>query len=280
MDPSRGYPEAKRLLKENFRDDLKVTTAFMDKALKWATIKSDDGKALQSYALYLRSCCNAMQDLKMMEELDLPSNMKLIISKLPYRLKEKWRTTAYDILDRTGHRARFHDLVVFIEKQGKILLDPLFGDIQDRTKTAAISKLPAKPKSSNFSTTVAVVTDDCNIRTCSRDHSLQVSDISDSCTSCVFCDGKHNLKDCQKLKTQPHDAIVEFLKTKGFCFVCLLQGHMSKDCKRRITCKRCQVKHPTILHLDKSKGTFINTAHSKLMAWLGPEETVLCQLCQ
>ncbi|XP_028429893.1 olfactory receptor 1-like [Perca flavescens] len=66
---------------------------------------------------------------------------------------------------------------------------------------------------------------------------------------------KHHLKDCPKLKTQPQVATVEFLKTKGFCLGCLLRGHMSKNCKRRMTCEKCQGKHPTILHLDKVKLT-------------------------
>lgn len=51
MDPSKGYREAKRLLQENFGDYLRVTMAYMDKALKWTNIKSDDGKELQSYGL-------------------------------------------------------------------------------------------------------------------------------------------------------------------------------------------------------------------------------------
>ena len=93
----------------------------------------------------LRGCCNAMQDLQNMEELNLPSNIKLIMSKLPYKLREKWRSTACDILERSHLRAQFSDLVTFMEKQAKILQDPLYGDIQDpltnkrffKTKTEA-----------------------------------------------------------------------------------------------------------------------------------------------
>ena len=287
MDPSRGYPQAKRLLQENFGDELKVTMAYMDKALKWTNIKTDDGKDLQSYALYLRGCCNTMQDLRIMEELDLPSNMKLIITKLPYKLKEKWRSTACDILEKTGHRARFHNLVAFMEKQAKNLLDPLFGDILDhnRTKSAAISKQPSRPRSygNSFATTVAVLTDEGDIRPNAKDKTFKCQNILDSCASCAFCEGKHYLKDCQKLKTQPRETIVEFLKTKGFCFGCLLRGHMSKDCKRRMTCERCQSKHPTILHFDrvkpfepvKSRETSINSGQVTLkpggVTWTGKD---------
>lgn len=61
----------------------------MAKALNWNNIKPEDGKALQSYTLFLRGCCTAMRGLQDMEELDLPSNLKLIVSKLPYKLRER-----------------------------------------------------------------------------------------------------------------------------------------------------------------------------------------------
>lgn len=94
-------------------------------------IKAEDGKALQSYALFLRGCCTAMRGLQDMEELDPPSNLKLIVSKRPYKLRERWRTATCDILEQRNTRARLQDLVAFIERQANILQDPLFGDIQD-----------------------------------------------------------------------------------------------------------------------------------------------------
>lgn len=101
MDAASGYAEAKRLLKRHFGIDFKITTAYMEKALNWSIIRPDDGKALYSYALYLRSCCNAAQNCQYMSELDLPSNMKQIVSKLPYKLRERWRTVVCDIIEQT-----------------------------------------------------------------------------------------------------------------------------------------------------------------------------------
>lgn len=53
------------------------------------------------------------------------------------------------------------------------------------------------------------------------------------------------------LKAQPHDIKVKLLKENGICFGCLTKGHMSKTCKRRMTCQLCQGKHPSILHINK-----------------------------
>lgn len=82
MAPEHGYIMAKGLLQEHFANEYKISTAYIDKALAWPSIKSEDVKALQAYALFLR-CCNTMVELHYMQELDMPSNMKMVISKLP-----------------------------------------------------------------------------------------------------------------------------------------------------------------------------------------------------
>lgn len=57
--------------------------------------------------------------------------MNTVISKLPFKMKELWRNKAYEILIRTGRRARFSDLVDFINWQAKVCNDPVFGHILD-----------------------------------------------------------------------------------------------------------------------------------------------------
>ena len=31
------------------------------------------------------------------------------------------------------------------------------------------------------------------------------------------------------------------------------KGHLSKDCRRRLSCKICSLKHPTMLHIERNK---------------------------
>lgn len=101
----KGYIKAKQLLKGHYGNEIKISSAYLEKALSWTAIKSDDGEALHAYAMYLRGCCNAMQDLQHMEELDISSNLKSIASKLPYKLCERWQAVAYDVMQRTNRRA-------------------------------------------------------------------------------------------------------------------------------------------------------------------------------
>lgn len=68
-----------------------------------------------------------------MDELDNPTNMRVVASKLPYKLMEKWRAQAYEIQEQRGSRPRFADLVKFVDKQAKVTTDPLFGNLLEGT---------------------------------------------------------------------------------------------------------------------------------------------------
>lgn len=57
-------------------------------------------RGLSDYALFLKGCCNTMQDVEFVEEMNNPSNMKKVVLKLPFKLSERWRTVAYDHYER------------------------------------------------------------------------------------------------------------------------------------------------------------------------------------
>lgn len=63
----------------------------------------------------------------------------------------------------------------------------------------------------------------------------------------------HVLSDCSQLKAHSHKEKVDFLKTNGHCFGCLIKGNLSRNCKRRLTCQKCNRRHPTILHIDSTE---------------------------
>lgn len=164
MPPERGYTVAKDLLRTHFGYELKITAAYVDKTIGWPSFKAEDVKGLQAYALYLHECCNAMEELQYLDEFNMPANMKLIIQKLPYKLREKWRILACEISEMQDCRAGFKD-VNFIEQQVKIISDPVFGDIQDAQvgvpKVGNRAKLQQKSqfKGNSFATTVSLPKD-------------------------------------------------------------------------------------------------------------------------
>ena len=70
MSASKGYSIAKKLLQEHYGDELQIASAYIDKALKWSQIKSDDGKALNAYAMFLIGCRNTMEDIEVIWKTD------------------------------------------------------------------------------------------------------------------------------------------------------------------------------------------------------------------
>lgn len=90
MNPVEGYLKAKQLLREHFGNEYQIADTYMNKALHWPSIRPEDGEALHSFSLFLSGCCNAMSDISYMEEMDNAANLRAIVVKLPYKLREKW----------------------------------------------------------------------------------------------------------------------------------------------------------------------------------------------
>ena len=167
----------------------------------------------------------------------------------------------------------------FIERQAKILQDPLFGDIHDplthnrtlKAKSTTDTKLNRfKSKGSSFATTVAMVSGSKEEKSPIKVH----VNSSTRETPCSFCAGMHLLAYCQKINVQPHEAKIEFLRENGLCFGCFKAGHMSKNCKRRMKCQSCQAKHPTILHIKRSPKSETYTHKPEQHSMVAkPEET-------
>ena len=256
MTDGTGYVTAKALLKEHFGNEHMIASAYMEKIFSWPSIKSEDGKALQAYSLFLRGCCNAMKEVYNLCDLNTPANMLAVIKRLPYKLRDKWRTVACDIQEKHRRRAMFPDIVIFVERQVRIATDPVFGNIQDapsllfkesvRAKQAPRSKI----KGSSFATTVTAV--ERNTRM--EEKRVKPGYVSEK--TCLYCNRSgHMLESCNLLERRAHSEKMDFLKRHGICFGCLCTGHISKECRNRLSCKICGSRHPSMLHIhQKEKG--------------------------
>ena len=190
MTDGIGYATAKALLQEHFGNEHVIASAYMDKSFAWPAIKSEDGKALQAYSLFLRGCHNAMKDVYNLSDLNTSANMVSVIKKLPYKLRDKWRAKACDIQEKHRKRTMFADIVTFIEREVRITTDPVFGDIQDAPvigafKESGRAKPVPRPKArgSSFATTFTTVERDAHWENRVKDGPEK---------TCLFCKkGRH-----------------------------------------------------------------------------------------
>lgn len=264
LAPAEGYKEAKAQLEWHFGNPIKVSSAFLDKALKWPAIKAEDAVALRSYVIFLKSCHNTMQEMNYVSDLEAPSSLKIIVSKLPFKLRDKWRASACNIYDKHRQRPTLKDLIAFIDKQSRIMLDPIFGEVQYKMVEPRQSKVVLKSnRESNFATSALpmYVSEQRNVNLQTNNKAQNQGDLNAFTKPCMFCNKSHSMEVCQIFQMKPNKDKVEFLKTKGMCFGCLQRGHISKNCLHRMSCTVCQQSHPTLLHIyAKEKQTKSQTA--------------------
>ena len=225
----RGYAEAVRLLHECYGDPQRIADALVNKAHKWPVIKSEEGKALSAFSVFLVSCRKALEDVDFMEGMDSLLILRAIVAKLPFSMRERWRVQVYELQKRSDQRrAKFTDLVNFVDRQAK-----LSADKKDTKKHQQGKKEQREAKrGSSFVTSAEQVDDEKGESSKSKDATY----INRAFTKpCVFCEKDHILEECGKLREKLHKEIVEFLKKNGFCFGCLVKGHLRKECKKKIT---------------------------------------------
>ena len=238
------YATAKALLQEHFGNEHVIASAYMDKIFAWPAIKSEDGKALQAYSLFLRGCHNAMKDVYNLSDLNTSANMVSVIKKLPYKLRDKWRAKPCDIQEKHRKRTMFADIVTFIEREVRITTDPVFGDIQDAPVIGAFKESGrAKPVPRPKVEEAALPKLSLLWKEMLIGRTGLKMDPRRPAFSAKRVD-THTLESCFLLEKKAHSEKMEFLKKNGVCFGCLCTGHISNECRKRLSCKTCGSRHP------------------------------------
>jgi len=152
----------------------------------------------------------------------------LITNKLDRATREDWEKEVD--YDEDAEQPTLDEFTKFLEKRCLML------EISDRGKSGqensqAISN--KKDKKVTLTTTTTSATQNAPLK-------------------CSNCSGQHNIYKCEQfLKLQPNQRYHEAVKLK-LCINCLRQGHFSRDCRSQ-SCKKCDLKHNSLLHKDKSK---------------------------
>ena len=237
IDPAKGYAEARKALDRKYGDDYKISKAYVETLLTWPAIRATDIDGLEDFAIKLRGCLNAMEDISSLSEVNHPKNLQRIVGKLPAALQEGWRRLAFS-LTRQDAKPSFQDVVKFVEKEVEVAADPVFGTAE----MAAISSA-TKPSSVNKREEAVKVKK-------SKIHVTKATEDAANGELCPCCKAGHDLEACQKMLNKTSSERLEFVKKSGLCFGCLRHGHSSRQCRKRKTCSTCGARHPTLLHMD------------------------------
>ena len=219
LESEHAYQEAKILLKTRYGDQYTVAKAFRAKLHDWNKVPARDGFALRKFSDFLRQCEAAMKTNKDLRVLDDCNENSKLAAKLPDWLVYRWNRKVHEHKQANGEFPPFKVFVNFVFVEANIACEPSLMDVTSYTKIKS-----QKP---------------------SRAMATGVKEVK-----CLNCEGSHYINNCEQLLAKPVEERKNFVKGKGLCYGCLRAGHRSKECKRRLQCKVCQKKHPTLLHGD------------------------------
>ena len=222
MSPDEGYTQAKRLLKEKYGQDYEIAAAYVNRISKVTSIKSEDGVSLQTFSVLLTSCRNTLQEIGYINKVDNPDCLVKIIEKLPFSLRQRWREVADDITNNKSREITFDDVVKFVEARARVLNHPVFGKLN----TSLDPRSKCKDSSRASFGIESKRTDD---------ESKGRFDVKTY--KCVMCNGDHILARCSHFYKESLAGRLKFVRKRGLCDNCLLQGHIAKQCPKKTFCK-------------------------------------------
>ncbi len=245
-NPIEGYYEAKRLLDREYGDPYKVSTAYVNKVLGWSTLKYDDATGLKQLFFFLKKCNQAMKSLSYLTVLNHPSNMQIVVRKLPFTLQNRWRHRIVDMRKTWGQVATFDDLVIFVDTYSEAMNDPIYSKaaLSQQSDPKEEKKRQDGYKRSSFSTNIEGVASTTNPAGAGS------TGIKRSCPS---CNQQHDLEYCRTFLKKSLEEKKSFLKEKKLCFGCYGSDHLLKGCLNKKKCKTCGKRHPTALHIPGFK---------------------------
>ena len=120
MDPDDGYPQALKLLKDNYGRPNVIARLYCDKLTKGSHTKINDYKGLRNLAQLLESEVT-MKSINYHADLDNFNTILAIVKRWLFALQTCWFRTATEI-EKRGTDPKFKNLVKFVQDEAKLLI--------------------------------------------------------------------------------------------------------------------------------------------------------------
>ena len=91
---------------------------------------------------------------------------------------------------------------------------------------------------------------------------------------CPVCQEAHTIYACPQFAQKPVEGRLAAVKQKRLCNNCLSPGHLFKNCNSQINCRRCNLRHHSLLHKEPSPAGFRAVAQSSAPPSPGTEQNV------
>lgn len=231
----RGFPVTSENLKncwevllERYENRRLLAITQINKICNLKISKANSAKSL----LELIDVANEV--VRNLKTLDLPTNelselmiINSLISKVDDPVHQRWELTMENNSIPTLDEFR-----VFIEKEARSLDD-------SKTSKPEVKRAFPKPFGAIKKSTV-------NLNT----HKQVAHNSGDSkMKNCILCQQDHSLFKCPTFNSMTVHERWNVVREKQLCENCLRQNHKIETCKINYSCKNCQSRHHTLLHI-------------------------------
>ena len=247
MDGDDAYERAKDMLSKRYGDPFTVASAFRKKLESWPQVPPQDPLALRRYADFLLQCEKAMEKVDSLKFLNDDQQIHRMASKLPKWALTRWGRKVYTWKNEKKKSPPFAEFVQYVVVEADIACDPITLS-QQKTENSPRSRRPGDY--GNSKNTFRKPSDGLARSLATKVSGENANKEKPEVIACAMCGKTHELESCKSYLDMDVKARKEFAKTKGLCFGCLRQGHVSRDCKDRKRCDSCKKGHPTSLHGD------------------------------
>jgi len=188
-------------------------------------VNKGDASSLRQLINHVSSHMNALQALSLTVPVqDLMLN-HLILATLDAETQQEWELITASCADTPTTL----ELINFMETRCRAL------ELIQTTHSLKAAAAPSRPSNA----------------TRQKVSKLAYSNVATQ-AQCPVCNGSHRLFKCDKfIKLQPKQRLTQ-AKQLGLCFNCLQLFTKNRPCSNQ-TCRQCQRRHHTLLHLDNQK---------------------------
>ena len=245
-----GYSLARKILDQRFGNPIKIGESFKARLRNWPQISEGNSAALQDFADFLIRCEEAMRISDAMAELDSSQFLRESCAKLPSYSCIKWCRQAHDMQKNLQKQVKFHDFVIFVKEEAELATDPIFSP--DVLKS--LRKKASDSRNINQHRSTSKPVSRVNLATGGKPLQNDTEKKRPLSFFCSLCkSNSHKLEKCRKFMEKNMDERREFVRVNHLCFGCFgNDGHISKNCRNRLTCEECGKCHPTPLHYSST----------------------------
>lgn len=145
-----AYQGAWDVLGDRYGSPFIVQRAFRGRLTKWPKITANDPKSLREFADFLQGCAEAMPHIKGLSILnDCEESLKLL-KKLPEWMVRRWSRIVAEELDQSGNYPSFLRFTEFMQREARILCNPITSPFLINVKTEDM--FPKRAKTLNTHT--------------------------------------------------------------------------------------------------------------------------------